>query len=288
MKAVYLFIVLFLAWCVICIRWYVFSVKGLPADPAHFNPDQTTMAIVEIIFMVLVAFLLGFAIAWLLRETTIKQKQMALQHLHIEKVTLLNAQNELRTKLEKEEAELNQAQDRVIKASRENERLRTELEVLKKDEIQFQTELEIIRPKMKEIEGELSLLRFRIRQSEQQMLEKDEASKKILRELTECREQRRYEREEPVFSDFISGQRLGGISEATEDDRDDLKAIKGIGPSIERKLNSQGIFTFKQISELTEETIPQVAEAIEFFPGRITRDRWIEQASRLYLEKLRS
>jgi predicted flap endonuclease-1-like 5' DNA nuclease len=66
-----------------------------------------------------------------------------------------------------------------------------------------------------------------------------------------------------------------------------LKEIAGVGPVIEKKLNSLGINSFKQISELTEVSSQQVSDAIKFFPGRIERDRWVEQASRLYLEKLR-
>lgn len=287
MRAVYLFIVLFLAWCVICTRWYIFSVKGLPADPAHFNPHETTVAIVEVVFMVLVAFLLGFVIAWLLRETSLRQKQGAMQKMHGEIVALANSQNQLRTLLTKQESELEMARDEIVSSSRENERLKTELEDSREDGLQWNAELMALRPKMQEAENELSLLRFRMRQAEEREKELDESSKELVRELADCREQRRYEREEPVFSDFISGQHLGGISQAGEHDKDNLKEIKGIGPAIEKKLNAMGILTFKQISEFTEETIRQVADGIEFFPGRINRDRWVEQASRLYLEKIR-
>lgn len=82
------------------------------------------------------------------------------------------------------------------------------------------------------------------------------------------------------MSGFISGQQV-------EQELDNLKLINGIGPGIEAKLNKAGIFSFRQISELTEESIERVSAIIEFFPGRITRDRWIEQASKLYLDKLR-
>jgi len=287
MRAVYLFIVLFLAWCVICTRWYLFSVKGLPADPLHFNAHETTMAIVEILFMVLVAFLLGFVIAWLLRETGSRQRQSALHSLHTERVMLLNNQADLKTQLKRQESKLEEEHDAVVTTSRENERLKAELDEMKEDGQQWQKELDTLRPKMQEAENELNLLRFRIRQSEHQVTENEEVRKKLQEQLDECREQRRYEREEPVFSDFITGQHLGGISEADEDEKDDLKEINGIGPGIQKKLYGMGIFTFKQISEFTEETIRQVSEAIEFFPGRIDRDRWVEQASRLYLEKIR-
>ena len=37
---------------------------------------------------------------------------------------------------------------------------------------------------------------------------------------------------------------------ATEEIKDDLKMIKGIGPAIERKLNNAGIFTFAALADL--------------------------------------
>jgi predicted flap endonuclease-1-like 5' DNA nuclease len=67
-----------------------------------------------------------------------------------------------------------------------------------------------------------------------------------------------------------------GVAKA--DEKDDLKLIVGIGPFIEEKLNALGIFTFLQISKFTDEDVEKVTEAIEFFPGRIQRDKWIDQA----------
>ena len=60
---------------------------------------------------------------------------------------------------------------------------------------------------------------------------------------------------------------------------DDLKKIKGVGPFIEDKLNTLGIFTFKQVARMTPELEDKVNVAIEFFPGRIRRDKWANQAS---------
>ena len=71
------------------------------------------------------------------------------------------------------------------------------------------------------------------------------------------------------------------LGTASEDDKDDLKNIKGIGPFLEEKLNALGIYTYKQISNMTPELEDQVNEAIEFFPGRIKRDNWVKQAKDL-------
>ena len=78
---------------------------------------------------------------------------------------------------------------------------------------------------------------------------------------------------------------FGRIGVATADEKDDLKIIKGIGPFIEKKLNSIGIFTFRQIAAFTEEDEEKVNDVIEFFPGRIRRDGWSGQATELDKEK---
>ena len=40
--------------------------------------------------------------------------------------------------------------------------------------------------------------------------------------------------------------------------QDDLKAIKGIGPAIEKKLNNAGVHTFKALSRLTVEELENI------------------------------
>ena len=74
---------------------------------------------------------------------------------------------------------------------------------------------------------------------------------------------------------------FGTLGTADEENKDDLKNIKGIGPFLEQKLNALGIYTYEQISNMTPDLEDQVNEAIEFFPGRIKRDNWVKQAKDL-------
>ena len=74
---------------------------------------------------------------------------------------------------------------------------------------------------------------------------------------------------------------FGVIGFATEDEKDNLQTISGVGPFIEEKLNALGIFSFKQISKMTPEMEDEVNDAIEFFPGRVRRDEWAKQAKTL-------
>lgn len=75
------------------------------------------------------------------------------------------------------------------------------------------------------------------------------------------------------------------IGRALPTDADDLKDIIGVGPFLERKLHSLGIYTFRQISHFSKEDSKQINEIIEFFPGRIDRDDWVGQATALHERK---
>lgn len=71
------------------------------------------------------------------------------------------------------------------------------------------------------------------------------------------------------------------IGIAKREEADDLTIISGIGGWIKEKLNVLDIYTFRQISNFSEEDVHAVTEAIEYFPGRIERDEWILQAKEL-------
>jgi NADH-quinone oxidoreductase subunit E len=58
---------------------------------------------------------------------------------------------------------------------------------------------------------------------------------------------------------------------------DDLKAISGVGPKLEKVLNGLGIWTYGQIAGWTREEVAWVDDSLGF-KGRIGRDDWIGQA----------
>ena len=65
-----------------------------------------------------------------------------------------------------------------------------------------------------------------------------------------------------------------------EGEPDDLKKISGIGPSIEKTLHELGIWHFRQIAAFTPDNIAWVDQRLRF-KGRIEREDWVGQASRL-------
>jgi len=72
---------------------------------------------------------------------------------------------------------------------------------------------------------------------------------------------------------------------ANGNERDDLRMIKGIGPSIEKTLNNLGVYRFHQIAEMSEYEIDRVAQQLKGFRSRIYREDWIGQARDLQYQK---
>jgi len=61
---------------------------------------------------------------------------------------------------------------------------------------------------------------------------------------------------------------------------DDLKALSGVGPALEKKLNAAGVTTFAQVAAWTADDIAAIDEQLSF-KGRIEREGWVEQAKEL-------
>ncbi|WP_112323232.1 NADH-quinone oxidoreductase subunit NuoE [Oceanibium sediminis] len=72
-----------------------------------------------------------------------------------------------------------------------------------------------------------------------------------------------------------------GLEGPRDGKADDLKKISGVGPKLESVLHSMGYFHFDQIAAWTEAEIAWVDENLEGFKGRVTRDKWVEQANEL-------
>ncbi len=83
----------------------------------------------------------------------------------------------------------------------------------------------------------------------------------------------------PVLLREANGSRFeGGL-------RDNLKAIKGIGPAIEKTLNELGIFRYAQVAEMSYYDIERVSNRLKGFKSRIEREDWVGQARSLSEQK---
>ncbi len=74
---------------------------------------------------------------------------------------------------------------------------------------------------------------------------------------------------------------LQAIGTATASDKDDLKKIKGVGPKLEISLNQIGIYTFAQVSKMTDVEYDLLDLLLTASKGRAKRDDWAGQVKSL-------
>jgi predicted flap endonuclease-1-like 5' DNA nuclease len=276
MKKGYLLIGLFAIWCLACAIWYLFGVKGASHDPVLFSPQPMLLAIVEILVMILGGFLLGFGLAWLMREPAIfdlrEKVAEGRDHLVFKERELAETQSNV----DVAERRLREADERILSLVNDNDnRLKDiEKERLRADDAHKKAiEQEA---KIKALDGEASSSRFRVRLLENEINERDQTIDNLKLEI---------QKNPPVEHRDWSDHPFVRPVPIDPEERDDLTQIKGIGPAFQRKLNSLDIFTYRQLSEMRGESIELLAEAISVFPDRIHRDNWVGQATRLFLKK---
>lgn|GEM_PF-537928 len=270
MRAIYtLLSVVFLLLCVFFTRWYLCNVRGL----------CETVASLEILIMILVAFLIGFAGSWLLSENTFRFLRAQLGGLQKERLglhdqlQLLEKENQAARKhvaeWQQEVSLLAQVkkvtEPLLMEAKSQVSSLERELEVYQRRYENLKQETDSIRNTAAQLKNELAEERAREVSLQAKKEEKQEEKEKL-----------RIEPPDPTRSRFTP---------SSWQTKNDLTLISGIGPAIQRKLNELGIYSFQQISELTPEMVDQITKSIKFFPDRIGRDNWIGQAAALTRRK---
>lgn len=263
MKKAYLILALFAFWCLASAFWYMFSVKGINAE---VNPQDSLVAIMEILVMTLVSVLLGFGIAWYMREDLLQRRQHDVHALLEERTRLLEDLHAQRDRAAKAEHTLARARqtfhDDYIHISRERD-------LLKENQQKSHQQLSNLTDEFNLLQIELGNERQKVADLTNSLASQQQVSQK--------------EKETSGVRYFINPFNIAATIEKS--DIDDLKKIKGIGPVIEKKLNMLGIVSFKQISELSDEALDQVAHTLKFFPERIKRDNWVQQAKELTKSK---
>jgi predicted flap endonuclease-1-like 5' DNA nuclease len=84
----------------------------------------------------------------------------------------------------------------------------------------------------------------------------------------------------PPLAGHLAFGRPPGLSAPRAGGRDDLKAIYGIGPRIERGLNELGVFHYDQIAAWDRRTVVWVENHFSL-RGKVGRERWVQQAKAL-------
>ncbi|WP_420863072.1 NADH-quinone oxidoreductase subunit E [Algirhabdus cladophorae] len=74
------------------------------------------------------------------------------------------------------------------------------------------------------------------------------------------------------------GKKPRTMKEPRKSGADDLKLIKGVGPKLEKLVNSLGFWHFDQVAKWSGDEVAWVDQNLEGFKGRVSRDDWVAQA----------
>ena len=162
--------------------------------------------------------------------------------------------------MEKQRAaiEIRDAKHEAQKYKSESERLHRDVESLNKMVHKLNNEIDELRRRDEDLKNKVREDHLRL-----------EAEKQNIK-LTE---REKFEREKQKL--------LESIGVVAETDKEDLKQIRGIGPFIEKKLHTIGVYAIQQIANFTKDDVDRATLLIKYFPGRIERDNWIFQAKEI-------
>lgn len=222
MKKAYLLLALFGIWCLVGALWYLLAVREIQSA----NAPNAGLAITEIMVMILVSVLLGFGIAWYMREDYILAKQYDVKSLLKERETYV-AERDMIVK------ELHTLRERAKKAentlARARQTFHDDYRQVSRERDKVKEEKNIAQEKLSALKDEYSLLQIQLGNEQQRVTD-------LTGNLDELQQQlNQKEKDNSGVRYFINPFTIAATIESS--DIDDLKKIKGIGPVIEKKLN---------------------------------------------------
>jgi len=84
----------------------------------------------------------------------------------------------------------------------------------------------------------------------------------------------------PVDPAMVSDPDLGFLYDVRPSTVDELQLVDGIGPALERRLHSFGVYRYRQIADWTDLQIQNYADRLDL-GSRIEREEWVKQAAEL-------
>ncbi len=152
MKKQFWFISLFGVWCLLSALWYFLSVKGVIIELQGFNPQVAWVAIIEILVMLLVACLLGYAIAWHFRSITIDDQNEKLNVQQAENNSLTRAIDDYKKQVElwreKRQQELNGLKQKLSELISQREELQKQKEDLESSLTESKNEIQKVNSRL--------------------------------------------------------------------------------------------------------------------------------------------
>ncbi len=221
------------------------------------------------VLLFLVAFLLGLLLGWVLWAKYRKQ---------INGYAKRRKDNE--AKISQLEAEIRSAQKR-------------EAEVCSNDSSELDAALAACKQQCADLEAERSGLQTEVASLSAAASTAAAAavvSAPVETELPLAADAKSDEDPEAFFADALASGKMtddeqyGLLYNSAPDEVDDLTRIKGVAGVLNEKLNSYGVYTYRQIAIWSPQMCEDFSNRISF-KGRIQRDNWIGQCKQFHEEK---
>jgi len=126
---------------------------------------------------------------------------------------------------------------------------------------QSEARLQDVETKLAERETRVAQLGAALTEMERQLATRDASLREVQTALARTR---------PETAQREDTNQLGAAAAG-----DDLKMLRGIGPSFEKALHQAGVHTFEQIAAWSPEDVERVAQQIGTNPRRILRNDWV-------------
>ena len=236
------------------------------------------------ILWLIIGFIIGLLVAWFYLNARYKNQSAERE------VELLDNSRQAEEALERERGAHNTTKQRVPE-------LETQHTLAREQTASLTAELKTNQDKLTQMEAAGGKNRAETGDLHERLRQRDADIKRLETELAECRAKAAnatssasspaggtgggttssYAAASPASSAPAYAASSPASPAPASGEGDDLTKIKGIGQVLKGKLNQQGIMTFKQIAEFTEADVERINAVLDF-PGRIERERWVEQA----------
>jgi len=143
-------------------------------------------------------------------------------------------------------------------------------------------EIARMRADMGELRETLATRNRRIHDLELRLVDSTEQARRLQAKLDSWKQRvspltRKLKQQKEVIRKFCHDADVEAAAKADEP-ADDLQAIRGIGPALERRLHRHGIRRYRQLAEMTPEDLAEIAQKLAIAPTLAERDAWIQQA----------
>ncbi len=269
----------------------------------------------------LIAFLFGFIIAYLLRSGKVRRLKKENTQLRTDLETAstqaTSAQEQLKERnleLQEESREKVDLMDRVARLDRERQQQLSEVVALNRQLEEVQSVNRSYEQRIQETEefdavptpdstqpqpvvsdttlAEVSALQNRLSNFESTLNQLQRENEQLRSDLGELKEHQHTNTE--VIAPAEEGPEEPEVVQietpktvlydkiiVPDREQDDLTKIEGVGSFLAKKLNSNGVFSYAEIANWTPDRIQDVTELIGYIPGRIEKDNWVGQAALL-------